>query len=322
MQGYEWLLAVPGYVWKQAVRDLDKNINLSINNPSINFPKLRKKNKEKPSFYQVKNFLVQVDSNHIRLTGIDDPVRTVNLDDPPQLLTPDDMTNLRIFFDGKFWMLGYSHAILSVPAMYVGWVYTDKIGIDLGVKEFATVSNGKVFHNINKTPYMRKLIKRLNRLERQLERKRTMNTAEDADRPTTTNNMIKLERQISLLNRRINNIRDTYLHNVTSDLVRNTPESITIEDLDIHALLQSSLKDEIRREEFDKFRMYITYKAYIYGVKLVVADRYFPSSQLCSGCGHRKADLQLSDRVYVCPECGLTIDRDLNAAINLANYAE
>ena len=117
-------------------------------------------------------------------------------------------------------------------------------------------------------------------------------------------------------------IRDSnYIHQVTTSIVKTKPYRIVIEDLNVSGMLKNKhLSDSVRKQCFNKFRQYITYKAELYGIELVIADRWFPSSKTCSECGSIKHDLKLKDRVYKCPHCGAIIDRDLNAAINLSMY--
>lgn len=136
-----------------------------------------------------------------------------------------------------------------------------------------------------------------------------------------TNNILKLEKEIRLIDRKLKNIRDTYIHTVTMDIVRTKPYAVVIEDLNVSGMLRNKhLSKAVQQQAFYKFRQYITYKCEGYGSRLVVTNRYFPSSKKCSNCGVIKKFLSLSERIYKCSSCGLVIDRDLNAAINLANY--
>ena len=138
-----------------------------------------------------------------------------------------------------------------------------------------------------------------------------------------TENIKKLEQKIRMIYRRLANIRNTYIHEVTKDLVRTTPKKIVIEDLNVRGMLKNKhLSKAISNQCFNKFRQYLTYKCGLYGIELEVADRFYPSSKLCSCCGNKKTDLKLKDRIYICDNCGFTIDRDFNASINLSRYTK
>ena len=134
-------------------------------------------------------------------------------------------------------------------------------------------------------------------------------------------NEIKELKKIQYLYRKLTNIRDNYIHQVTAEIVNMLPKRIVIEDLEVSKMLKDKrLSEEIIEQCFYKFREYLTYKCEEKGIELVVADKYYPSSKTCSCCGNIKKNLKLSDRAYVCDKCGLIIDRDINAAINLMNY--
>ena len=127
----------------------------------------------------------------------------------------------------------------------------------------------------------------------------------------------------NLKDRKLKNIRNTYIHQVTYDLVKTKPACIVIEDLNVKGMMKNKhLSKAIQQQEFYKFRQYISYKCQGYGVRLVVANRFYPSSKTCSCCGHKKKFLSLKERTYICHECGLVTDRDLNAAINLKIYGK
>ena len=135
-----------------------------------------------------------------------------------------------------------------------------------------------------------------------------------------TCNIIKIEKEICLLQRTLSNIRRNHLHQTTTSIVKTKPRRIVIEDLNVGGMMKNKyLAKSIHEQGFYEFRRQLTYKCEWYGIELVVADRYYPSSKICNSCGNIKKDLKLSDRIYSC-ECGYTTDRDLNAAMNLAKY--
>lgn len=308
---YNWLLEVPESVTKQAIKDLDKAYKSFFKRGNKGFPKFKKKSKTKPSFYVRSDKFKQIDSTHIKVTGIKTHIRMKPVRMIVQLLNP------RISFDGKYWYLSFSYEIDDLPKSD-----SDKvIGIDLGVSYLATTSDGVVYENINKTKRVRQLEKRKRHLQRKLSRK--YEASKHGKKFVKTNNILKLEQELRLVNRKLKNIRDTYIHQVTYDLVKTKPGYIVIEDLNVRGMLKNKhLSKAIQEQEFYKFRQYLTYKCQFYDVELIVADRFYPSSKTCSCCGYKKKFLSLSERTFICPECGHVIDRDLNAAINLKIYGK
>lgn len=196
------------------------------------------------------------------------------------------------------------------------------IGIDLGIKDFAICSNKIIYKNINKTQRVRKLEKKLLREQKRLSRKyenlKIRNKKEKGE--ATRQNIQKQIAKVQILYQRLNNIRTDYINKVVSNVVRNKPSYITIEDLNVKGMMKNKhLSDAIRKQGFYEFKRQLEYKCKFRGIQLVVADRFYPSSKTCSQCGEIKKDLKLKDRVYKC-SCGLSIDRDLNASINLSRY--
>ena len=307
---YDWLKSIPWSVIKQAVLDLDTAYKRFFQRSNKGFPKFKKKDKCTPSFYQRPDGFHMIDSYHIKITGIKDPVRIKWHDAIWQCRNP------RVTYDGKYWYFSYSHDVEDLPKSESDEV----IGVDLGIKNLAVTSDGVVYKNINKSSRVRQLEKRLRHLQRQVSKKYEEN--KQGNKYVKTENIHKLEYQIKMIHRRLKNIRDTYIHQVTYDLVKTKPHCIVIEDLNVSGMMKNKhLSKAIQKQEFYKFRQYLTYKCQFYGVELIVADRFFASSKTCSCCGYKKQFLSLSERVYICPDCGAVIDRDLNAAINLKNYA-
>ena len=201
-------------------------------------------------------------------------------------------------------------------------VHNEGIGIDLGIKDLAIVSNiDEPFKNINKTNDIRKLKKKLKRLQRQVSRKYEMN--KDGKKFIKTKNIIKLESQIRTIHQRLSNIHLNYAHQITNTLVKSKPEYITIEDLNVRGMMKNRhLSKAIAEQNFHEFRRQLTYKCLWNNIELRIVDRFYPSSKLCSECGAINKDLKLSDRTYICKECGIILDRDKNASINLKNAKE
>ena len=308
---YDWLLEVPESVTKQAIKDLDKAYKSFFQRGNKGFPKFKKKSQTKPSFYVRSDKFKQIDSTHVKVTGIKTYIRMKPFRMITQLLNP------RISFDGKYWYLSFSYEVDDLPKSDSDEV----VGIDLGVSHLVTTSDGVVYENINKTKRVKQLEKKKRHLQRKLSRKYEAN--KQGKKYVKTNNILKLEHELRLVNRKLKNIRDTYIHQVTYDLVKTKPGCIVIEDLNVKGMLKNKhLSKAIQEQEFYKFRQYLTYKCQYYGVELIVADRFYPSSKTCSCCGYKKKFLSLSERTFTCPECSQVIDRDLNAAINLKKYGK
>ena len=196
-------------------------------------------------------------------------------------------------------------------------IHNEGIGIDLGIKDLAIVSNiNEPFKNINKTVVVRKLKRKLKRLQRQVSRKYEMN--KDGKKFIKTKNIIKLETQIRTIHQKLSNIRLNYAHNITNTLVKTKPEFITIEDLNVNGMMKNRhLSKAIAEQSFHEFRRQLTYKCLWNNIELRIVDRFYPSSKMCSECGSIDKDLKLSNREYICKECGIILDRDKNASINL-----
>lgn len=194
------------------------------------------------------------------------------------------------------------------------------IGIDLGVKDFAICSNtDKPYKNINKTQRVRKLEKKLLREQKRLSRKyeslKLRNKKEKGE--ATRQNIQKQIVKVQILHQRLNNIRTDYINKVVSNVVRNKPSYITIEDLNVKGMMKNKhLSKAVAQQKFYEFRNKLTNKCHALGIELRIVDRFYPSSKLCHCCGSIKKDLKLKDRTYKC-ECGYVEDRDYNASLNL-----
>ncbi len=199
------------------------------------------------------------------------------------------------------------------------------IGIDLGIKDFAICSNGNKFKNINKTSTVKKIEKKLKREQRKLSRKyeslkiRNKNIKEGR---ATRQNIQKQVVKVQKLHQRLTNIRTDYINKIVSSIIKQKPSYITIEDLNVKGMMKNKhLSKAIASQKFFEFKTKLTVKCKENHIELRIVDRFYPSSKTCSNCGKIKKDLKLSDRIYKC-DCGLAIDRDLNASINLKNAKE
>ena len=237
--------------------------------------------------------------------------------------------NPRIIYTNNKWILSigveYESQVLQNP--------TGRVGIDLGIKNLATISyfyndcNGNdcgYYKNINHDKYMKRLERKSIHYQRVMSRKMRVNNCykvecEDGKyRRYDSNNYKKVKQLHQRVEARIANIRLNYIHHITRDIVNLKPEVITMEDLKVSNMLKNpKLAPHISKACWRKFRDIMTYKADKCGIHVQIAPWWFPSSKNCSCCGHKKRKLGLDERVYRCKECGLEIDRDLNAAINL-----
>lgn len=219
-----------------------------------------------------------------------------------------------ISFDGKHWYLSYTEDI--EPQVTDLPDYTEGVGVDLGIKTLATVSDGTTVPNIKTFRRVRILEKRLKRLQRKVSRKYLINKC---NKHNKTKNIIKLERQIKLIHRSIRNIRINHIRKFVSELVKTQPEFIAVEDLNIKGMMKNKhLAKDIANCSFYTIREHLIRKAKERHIAVRLVDRFYPSSKTCSYCGSYKKDLKLNNRVYCCDNCQEKIDRDFNAAINLS----
>ena len=237
--------------------------------------------------------------------------------------------NPRISFDGKHWYLSFSYEVPEISVELTDLV----IGVDLGIKNLATLSTGEFIENINKSRRVKQLEKQLRREQRHLARQLQANTkgyltTEKGSRKPIykrplelCSNIQETKRKIKLIYRKFHSIRMNHIHHTTSYLVKQLPKGIVIEDLNVRGMMKNRhLAKHIKDAMFYEFRRQLEYKCLQYSIYLVVADRFYPSSKTCSYCGNIKSELNLNERVYKCDSCSLKKDRDLNAAENLAYY--
>ncbi|EGT4144723.1 transposase [Clostridium perfringens] len=219
----------------------------------------------------------------------------------------------------------YVSILVEEDDIQVSKTVNEGLGIDLGVKEFAICSNGDVFKNINKTSTVKKVEKKLKREQRKLSRKyeslkiRNKNIKEwRATRQNIQKQVVKVQK----LHQRLTNIRTDYINKTISSIIKQKPSYITIEDLNVKGMMKNKhLSKAIASQKFFEFKAKLISKCQENNIELRIVDRFYPSSKTCSQCGKVKKDLKLKDRIFRC-DCGFTIDRDLNASINLKNAKE
>ena len=208
----------------------------------------------------------------------------------------------------------YVSVLIEIPDRRTANNSNKGIGIDLGLKDFAIVSNGKTYKNINKSAKLRKLEKKLIREQRSLSRKyENIKKGES----TQKRNIQKQRLKIQKLHHRIDNIRTDYINKIIAEIVKTKPSYITIEDLNVSGMMKNRhLSKAVASQKFYEFRSKLLAKCREYGIELRIVDRWFPSSKTCHCCKNIKKDLKLSDRIFRC-DCGYIEDRDFNAALNL-----
>ena len=208
----------------------------------------------------------------------------------------------------------YVSVLVEIPDVNINNNSNEGIGIDLGLKDFAIISNGKTYRNINKSAGLKKLEKQLIREQRSLSRKyENLKKGESTQRANIQKQKLKVQK----LHHKMDNIRTDYINKTIAEIVKTKPSYITIEDLNVKGMMKNRcLSKAVASQKFYEFRTRLKAKCDENGIELRVADRFYPSSKTCHHCGSVRKNLKLSDRIYRC-ECGYVADRDLNAALNL-----
>jgi putative transposase len=318
---YLWLKKISNNVPKQAIKDACTAYQNFFNGVS-NAPRFKSKKHSIPKFYQDTKKIKFTDT-HVKVEGFATSKRhnkqklnLIRLAEHSRIPTDCKYFNPRIKYDGLNWYLtvGIEYKDKeSIPS-------NDGIGIDLGIKDLAICSDKHKYKNINKIQKVKKLEKRKRRLQRCISRRYEKN--KKGEGYCKTSNIKRKEKELLKVSRKLSNIRLNYLHQTTIEIVKREPSFICIEDLNVKGMMKNRhLSKAIQQQSFGEFRRQIEYKSKWNNTKIIIADRFFPSSRLCSCCGKIKKDLKLSDRIYRC-ECGNIIDRDYQAAINLKQYGE
>ena len=208
----------------------------------------------------------------------------------------------------------YVSVLVEIPDVNIDNNSNEGIGIDLGLKDFAIISNGKTYRNINKSAGLKKLEKQLIREQRSLSRKyENLKKGESTQRANIQKQKLKVQK----LHHKMDNIRTDYINKTIAEIVKTKPSYITIEDLNVKGMMKNRhLSKAVASQKFYEFRTRLKAKCDENGIELRVADRFYPSSKTCHHCGSVRKNLKLSDRIYRC-ECGYVADRDFNAALNL-----
>ena len=319
---YSWLNNVSNNVTKQAIKDACDAYKKFFKGYS-KFPRFKSRKRSSPKFYQ-DNVKIQFTETHVKVEGFaisrkknKQKLNWIRLAEHGRIPIENvKYSNPRIKYDGLNWYvtvgIEYEDSI-TLPL-------NEGIGIDLGIKDLVICSDDNKYKNINKTQKIQKLEKQKRRLQRSISRSYEKN--KKGKEYCKTNNVIKKEKLLLRLNHRLTNIRQDYLHQTTSEIIKREPSFIVLEDLNVSGMMKNRhLSKAVQQQGFYEFRRQIEYKSAWNNILVIIADRFFPSSKLCSCCGTIKKDLKLSDRIYRC-ECGNIIDRDYQAALNLKRYGE
>ena len=313
---YKWLYSISNDITKQAIKDACMSYKRFFKGQS-KFPKFKVKRTDRPSFY-VDNVKIKFTDTHVKLENISSSrkgnkkkLNWVRLVEKNKIPTNCKYINPHVVFDGINWFICVGIEVEDVTELPTN----NGIGIDLGIKDLAICSDGNAYKNINKTQKIKKLEKKRRRLQRSISRKYLNN--KKGESYCKTSNIIKSEKRLLKLNHRLTNIRDNYLHQTTSEIIKRKPSFIVIEDLNVKGMMKNKhLSKAIQQQKFYEFRRQLEYKCKWNNIELRIVDRFYPSSKICHCCGSIKKDLKLKDRVLKC-DCGYIEDRDYNASLNL-----
>ena len=313
---YQWIKEVSSKATKQSIMNGEKAFKKFFKKQS-KFPRYKKKSKSDVKAYFPKNNATDwiVDRHKIKIPTLG----FVRLKEKGYIPSHVKVRSGHVSKKaGRY----YVSVLVETEEKYPHKPIGVGLGIDLGIKDFAIVSTmDKPFININKTKSVKDLEKKLKREQRRLSRKyESLKKKIKKEGVATRQNIQKQVVKVQKLHQRLSNRRENYTNQVVNQIVGQEPSHITIEDLNISGMMKNRhLSKAIQKQNFYSFRVKLTNKCKQNGIELRIVDRWYPSSKTCSMCGSIKKDLKLSDRAYVCSECGCAIDRDKNASINLAN---
>jgi len=305
--------SVDAYILKAAVTDL----RVAFNNrkKGSGFPKFKKIGRNLS--FGVRADRLKVFKNTVQIPSIGvvkcQHCHYLTEDKDDEYLSSIQYHNPHIKFDGKYWFLSFGVEVSLIPDK----VSDEVIGIDIGIKSTIYTSNGISKENINHSRKVKLLERRKKIMQRKAARKRRLN--DNTKGKAKTRNIKKMERKIRLIDRKLHYIREDYNQTITNEIIHMYPKRIMLEDLNVRGMMKNKhLSRAVQEQQFYRIRQLLTEKARnTLAVQVGVVSRWFPSSKKCSRCGNIKKDLKLSDRIYVCDNCGLVIDRDYNASLNI-----
>ena len=307
---YDWMKELPADIAKQAAYDFDrakKNSKRIYKNAS--HTSYKKKHDHKQSFF-CDLYKTKIKPNkRVYISKIGDVKMSRSLPRDAMLKNP------RVTQQYGKWYLSVSLEVEDTERLTLT---EETVGIDMGLKDLMILSDGTVYENINNEGKIKKLDKEKRRLESSLSRKRVKGAK------VQSKNYYKTRTKYYRVIKKLNDIRKDYRHQVTRDVINKRPKRIVLEDLDIKGMLKDATKAKaISEAAWYTLRVYLTYKAEESGTEVVIADKYFPSSQLCNCCGYKNNQVKdLNIRTWVCSKCGTNHNRDLNAALNLKDYPD
>lgn len=314
---FQWLNEVSMSSLQRVCDDLNNSYQRFFNKIS-NYPKFKSKKRSKLS-YPVRCDSFYFENGYVKVEKLGKikyraDYRNLNLEELSKF------SNARISNENDKWILTFS-------VEYENQIFTEKkgnLGIDLGVGRLAVVShNGKKleYKNINKSKKIKQLKRKLKHVQRVISRKYEVGNKLNDKKYQKTNQILKYEKLARRIYSKISNIRKDQRHKITRELVNLNPAVVIMEDLNVKGMMKNKhLSRSIAEMGFYDFIRIMKYKCEESGIKFFQVDRFFPSSKTCSQCGCIHKGLKLSDRTFECPECGFTIDRDFNAAMNLERY--
>jgi len=339
---YLWLNEISSKAIKDAIMAKEKAYRVLFKKKK-GFPKFKSRKRiNKESYFFIKDNIRYISKNIIKLPILK-KVRIINSN---QLPDKDSITSGRIVrhYDKYYVMFIYNDEFNDNKDIVKNDI---KLGIDLGIKDYATIYDGNRFYRINHFKDLdkyKKLTERKTKLQQVISKKaeynygRLLNNCLDTHKEVPnetqkkklrkdsykTSNIRRIYLKINKINRKLTNIRDNYIKQLVNWLTaRLKPYQINIEDLDISDMIENDQPHGLHRliaeSNFYKFRLHLINKCKEYGIKLVLVDQYYPSTQICSCCGKRNTDIKLSDRIFRCDKCGLIMDRDENSGINITN---
>ena len=308
---YAWIKEVSSKSVKKSIEDGYTAFTRFFKGQS-KFPKFKKKGKSDVKMYFVKNNPKDCYCERHRISI--PTLGWVRLKEKGYIPTTKDGYVIKSgtvsIKAGKY----YVSVLIELPDTKVTNTSNEGVGIDLGLKDLAIVSNGKTYKNINKSARIKKLEKQLRKEQRCLSRKYENLKKGESTRKA---NIQKQKLKVQKLHHRIDNIRTDYINKTIAEIVKSKPSYITIEDLNVSGMMKNRhLSKAVASQKFYEFRTKLKIKCDDNGIELRIVDRFYPSSKICHCCGCIKKDLKLSDRIYKC-SCGYVEDRDFNAALNL-----
>lgn len=314
---HDWLYEVSNTSLQRVCGDLDAAYQ-NFFKKKCGLPKFksRKNNRSRFPVRETNLFLYNKNSAHIEKIG---NIKTRTDFDIP-IGKSNKFINPRVSIINGKWMLSFG-------VEYENQVFQlndYNVGIDLGIKDSAIVAYSDkklIFQNINKSKKIRMYEEQIRHTQRSISRKYEAN--KQGDKYVKTKNIEKEEKKLRKLYTRTSNIRNNYIHQSTRKIISLLPKKIIMEDLNIVGMMKNKhLSKAIQDQCLSEWIRQIKYKSEWMGIEFIQVDRFFPSSKTCHDCGYINHGLKLKDRIFVCPDCGYTEDRDYNAALNLMSYED